>query len=62
MKKSLLLLTLILTFSTGLFAQSKTDMVKVTTAFLESFSANQKDSILFSMEDSLRTQRTNLPK
>jgi hypothetical protein len=61
MKKYLLLLSLILTFSTGLFAQSKTDMVKVTTAFLESLSANQKDSVLFSMDDSLRTQWTNLP-
>ena len=61
MKKSLLILSLILTFSTGLFAQSKTDMVQVTNNFLESLSADEKSSVLFSMDDSLRTHWTNLP-
>ncbi|WP_373521889.1 DUF3500 domain-containing protein [Aquiflexum sp.] len=60
MKKSLLLL-LLLSFGTGLFAQSKTDMVKVTNDFLESLSPNEKSSVLFAMNDSLRTQWTNLP-
>lgn len=61
MKKTIFLLAFILTFSTGLFAQSKTDMVKVTVDFMETLSANQKDSVLFSMDDSLRTKWTNLP-
>ena len=61
MKKTIFLLVFILTFSTGLFAQSKTDMVKVTVDFMETLSANQKDSVLFSMDDSLRTNWTNLP-
>ena len=61
MKKTIFLLVFILTFSTGLFAQSKTDMVKVTVDFMETLSANQKDSVLFSMDDSLRTKWTNLP-
>ncbi|MCR9015432.1 DUF3500 domain-containing protein [Aquiflexum gelatinilyticum] len=61
MKKTIFLLVFILTFSIGLFAQSKTDMVKVTVDFMETLSANQKDSVLFSMDDSLRTNWTNLP-
>jgi hypothetical protein len=61
MKKSLLILVLLLTFGTGLFAQSKTDMVKVTNDFLESLSPNEKSVVLFAMDDSLRTQWTNLP-
>jgi hypothetical protein len=61
MKKSLLILLLLLTFGTGLFAQSKTDMVKVTNDFLESLSPDEKSTVLFSMNDSLRTQWTNLP-
>ena len=61
MKKSLLILFLILTSVTGLFAQSKTDMVQVTNNFLESLSADEKSSVLFSMDDSLRTHWTNLP-
>lgn len=61
MKKSLLILLLLLTFGTGLFAQSKTDMVKVTNDFLESLSPDERNNVLFNMEDSIRTQWTNLP-
>jgi hypothetical protein len=61
MKKTISLLVFIFTFSNGLFAQSKTDMVKVTMDFMETLSSNQKDSVLFAMDDSLRTQWTNLP-
>lgn len=61
MKKSLLILLSLLTFDTGLFAQSRTDMVKVTNDFLESLSPDEKSSVLFAMDDSLRTQWTNLP-
>ncbi|RPA68605.1 DUF3500 domain-containing protein [Cyclobacteriaceae bacterium YHN15] len=61
MKKSFLILSLLLTFSTWLFAQSKTDMVKVTNDFLESLSPDEKSNVLFAMNDSLRTQWTNLP-
>lgn len=52
MKKSLLILFLLLTFGTVLFAQSKTDMVKVTNNFLESLSTHEKSNVIFKMDDS----------
>jgi len=61
MKKNLLSLAITLVFSSGLLAQSKTDMVKVTVDFLESLSTDERSKVQFTMDDSLRTQWTNLP-
>lgn len=61
MKNTLCFLAITLLFSTSLFAQSKTDLVKFTTGFLESLSADEKSTVLFAMDDSLRTKWTNLP-
>ncbi|SFU01592.1 Protein of unknown function [Algoriphagus locisalis] len=60
-RKAYLTFTIFLLFGHLAFAQTAEKLLSTTQAFMETLDEDQKNQVMFAMEDSMRTEWTNLP-